>query len=152
MFTLHIVPTLGDGTMRSPPQHQLGTTGTRSIGQVCGAARKLVEQDLAGMAFVVAFAGAYLGYEAMHRREHTHPGSGSFGRFLRRHHFYHHFSDPAFNHGVTSPLWDWVFGTLRPVGVVRVPPKLAMHWLVDPETSEVRPEYAEHYQLLSARS
>ncbi len=37
----------------------------------------------AGLAFVVAFAGAYLGYEAMHRREHTHPGSGSFGRFFR---------------------------------------------------------------------
>jgi len=104
----------------------------------------------AGLAYVVAFAGAYLGYEVMHRREHTHPGLGAFGRFARRHHFYHHFTNPAFNHGVTSPLWDWVFGTLRSPGTIRVPPKLAMRWLVDPETGTVRPEHAEFYELIPA--
>ncbi len=102
-----------------------------------------------GVAFVLAFTGAYLFYEAMHRREHTHPGVGNFGRFLRRHHFYHHFTDPAFNHGVTSPIWDWVFGTLRPPGRIRVPEKLSMHWLADPETGAVRPEHAPHYELIS---
>jgi sterol desaturase/sphingolipid hydroxylase (fatty acid hydroxylase superfamily) len=105
----------------------------------------------AGLAFVLSFAGTYLGYEAMHRRAHTHAGIGAYGRFARRHHFYHHFTDPRMNHGVTSPVWDWVFGTLRPPGVIRVPERLAMHWLIDPETRAVRPEHAEHYELIPAR-
>jgi hypothetical protein len=69
-------------------------------------------------------------------------------RFLRRHHFYHHFTDPGFNHAVTTPIWDWVFGTLRAPGLIRVPPKLAMRWLVDPHSGCVRPAHARHYELI----
>jgi sterol desaturase/sphingolipid hydroxylase (fatty acid hydroxylase superfamily) len=100
-----------------------------------------------GLSFVAGFIVAYLGYEVMHRREHTHPGSGAYARWARRHHFHHHFSDPKSNLGVTSPIWDLVFGTYRKPGVIRVPHKLAMVWLVDPETHAVRAEHAAHYLL-----
>ena len=120
------------------------------IGLFSGPAIRLAGLS-AGLVFVVAFAGAYFGYEVMHRREHTHPGYGAFGRFVRRHHFYHHFTDAKFNHGVTSPVWDGVFGTLRPPGVIRVPAKLAPYWLADPDRGAVRAEYAEHYELIPAR-
>ncbi len=100
-----------------------------------------------GLSFVTGLVGMYVAYEVLHRRDHTHPGTGAYMRFLRRHHFHHHFTDPDFNHGVTTPVWDWVFGTLRGPGLVRVPRKLAMRWLIDPLTEDVYPAYAEHYEL-----
>jgi sterol desaturase/sphingolipid hydroxylase (fatty acid hydroxylase superfamily) len=104
-----------------------------------------------GLAFVAGFVVAYLGYEVMHRREHTHPGSGAYSRWARRHHFHHHFGDPKSNLGVTSPIWDWAFGTVQQPGLIRVPRKLAMAWLVDPETDEVRAEHAANYVLVPER-
>jgi sterol desaturase/sphingolipid hydroxylase (fatty acid hydroxylase superfamily) len=100
-----------------------------------------------GLAFASGFVAAYVSYEVLHRREHTHAGSGAYARWARRHHFCHHFTDSRSNHGVTSPIWDRVFGTYREPGVVRVPRKLAMIWLLDPETQEVRAEHAAHFVL-----
>lgn len=100
-----------------------------------------------GVAFAVGFVAMYVTYEVVHRRDHTHPGFGPYGRFLRRHHFYHHFVDPSTNHGVTSPVWDWVFGTLRRPGVIRVPRKLAMPWLFDPVSGEPDPTHARLYEI-----
>ena len=103
-----------------------------------------------GTAFAVGFAISYLMYEWLHRREHTHPGSGAYGTWARRHHFFHHFEDPSKNHGVTSPIWDLVFGTYAKPGVVRVPEKLKMRWLTD-ETGTVREFYAQHYEIRHPR-
>ncbi len=100
-----------------------------------------------GVAFALGFAATYVGYEVIHRRNHTHPGRGPYGRWARRHHFHHHFGNPRSNHGVTTPLWDWVFGTHETAGVVRVPRKLAMVWLIDPSTQQVRAEHAARYTL-----
>jgi sterol desaturase/sphingolipid hydroxylase (fatty acid hydroxylase superfamily) len=98
-----------------------------------------------GVAFVGGYAAAYVGYEVLHRRLHTHGPRGRVGRYLRRHHFAHHFKGPQHNHGVSSPLWDHVLGTWRDPGVIRVPEKHAMTWLVDPATGDVRAEYAADY-------
>jgi hypothetical protein len=53
------------------------------------------------------------------------------------------------NHGVTSPLWDKVFGTYEAPAQVRVPRRLAMIWLVD-EQGELRAEFADRYVLVGA--
>ena len=55
------------------------------------------------------------------------------------------------NHGVTSPVWDVVFGTLQKPGIIKVPRKLQMRWLVDPATGAVREELAGHYALVGRR-
>jgi sterol desaturase/sphingolipid hydroxylase (fatty acid hydroxylase superfamily) len=99
-----------------------------------------------GVAFVTGFAAAYVAYEVIHRRLHTHPPRGPLGRYLRRHHFAHHFNAPQSNHGVTSPLWDFVCGTWRAPGVIRVPEKHAMVWLLD-EMGDVRTTFASDYVL-----
>ncbi|MFI5301772.1 MAG: hypothetical protein ACHREM_27090, partial [Polyangiales bacterium] len=91
-------------------------------------------------------------YEIVHRRDHTHPGIGPYGRWLRRHHFYHHFVDARCNHGVTSPLWDWVFGTFRTPTTIPVPRRLSMAWLIDAQTGDVRPEFAETFVLAQPRN
>lgn len=99
-----------------------------------------------GAAFTVGFIAMYLAYEVLHRRCHTHPPRGRYGRWRRRNHFAHHFLDPRRGHGVTSPLWDHVFGTALPVERVRVPRPLAMRWLLDGE-GRVREGFAADYEL-----
>lgn len=107
-----------------------------------------------GVAFAVAFSLAYLGYEWLHRRAHTHAAPrgwlGAYGRMVRKHHFHHHFGAPRSNHGVTSPVWDFVFRTYEPPGVVRVPARHAMTWLVD-DGGEIKPEYAADYVLVGRK-
>ena len=101
-----------------------------------------------GGGWAVGLVGFYLVYEVIHRLNHTHAGWGPYGRWARRHHFYHHFHDPAVNHGVTSPLWDIAFGTRVAVeGPVRVPERLAMPWLIDPASGDVWPALRGAYAL-----
>jgi len=93
------------------------------------------------------FIATYLFYEWLHRRAHTHPPRGRYGRWLRRHHFHHHFGRPMENHGVTTPVWDRIFGTFVEPGVIRVPRRLAMRWLLLPE-GELDPAFAADYVLV----
>ena len=104
-----------------------------------------------GAAAVGGLLVMYGTYEVLHRREHTHAGIGRYGRWARRHHFHHHFVDPRTNHGVTTPLWDLVFGTYRRPEVIPVPEKLRMRWLCD-ATGAVRREHADRYTLRPARA
>lgn len=101
----------------------------------------------AGLAFATGLVGFYGFYEVLHRLEHVHAGFGAYGRWARRHHFWHHFGDPSVNHGVTSPLWDHIFGTYEEPGLILVPERLRMAWLEDPGTGELRPELAGVYQI-----
>jgi sterol desaturase/sphingolipid hydroxylase (fatty acid hydroxylase superfamily) len=104
-----------------------------------------------GLTYAIAFASFYVVYELVHRLLHVWRGVGPYARWARRHHFFHHFHDPSLNHGVTSPLWDIVFGTRANVDVVQVPEKLAMTWLVDPTTGDVHPSLAQDYALRRAK-
>lgn len=111
----------------------------------------IVEEALA-VGYTMGVVAMYVTYEVLHRRAHTHAGIGAYGRFRRRHHLYHHFGNPRTNHGVTSPVWDLVFGTYEPVTTVRVPAKLAMPWLVDPHTGKVLERFAAHYRIVGRES
>ncbi len=62
-----------------------------------------------------AFAGfilGYLTYDMLHYAEHHLPMSWGVLKFLKRYHLLHHFKTPDDRFGVSSPLWDVVFGTL----------------------------------------
>jgi sterol desaturase/sphingolipid hydroxylase (fatty acid hydroxylase superfamily) len=107
----------------------------------------LVAGRARGLAFAAGVVVMYVAYEVVHRRAHTHAPRGPYSRWVRRNHFTHHFLTPRTNHGVTSPVWDHVFGTHEPLGVVRVPARHAMPWLLDPATGDVRAELAADYRL-----
>lgn len=92
----------------------------------------------------------YALYDGLHWRAHRRAPRGRYDRWLRRHHFFHHFSQPMKNHGVTTPLWDKVFGTYVEPGVIKVPRRMAMVWLVDAD-GELRPEYAGDYEVVGRR-
>lgn len=100
-----------------------------------------------GICLGVGWVSAYGFYDWIHWRAHRRPVANSYERFVRRHHFHHHFGHPMANHGVTSPVWDMVFGTYERVdGPLRVPQRLAMVWLVG-DDGKVRPEYAADYAV-----
>jgi sterol desaturase/sphingolipid hydroxylase (fatty acid hydroxylase superfamily) len=103
-----------------------------------------------GAAFTLGFISMYLLYEILHRRAHTRPPRGRYGRWRRKNHFTHHFIDPRLAQGVTTPFWDFVFGTGLSVDRVRVPRRLAMSWLVD-MNGEVHAKYASDYELVGSR-
>ncbi len=114
---------------------------------VYAAVGALLVGPVVGSAFAVGFSLTYATYEVLHRRIHTHRPRGRYGRWLRRHHLFHHFKTPRSNHGVTSPLWDKVARTERRLDdgqPLRVPHHLAPPWMTD-EGGSVWRELAHDY-------
>ena len=56
--------------------------------------------------------GIYLGY-AIYEWVHYWTHNLKFNFFGKKHHLYHHFKNPKSNFGVTSPIWDYLFGTKK---------------------------------------
>ncbi len=100
-----------------------------------------------GLSFGVGFFVMYIAYEVVHRRLHSAPSRNRYGRWARRHHLHHHYRRPKMHHGVTSPLWDFVFGTLDVPEVVRVPRRNALPWMTD-ANGELRAEFSNDYVLV----
>jgi hypothetical protein len=101
-------------------------------------------------AFTTGMIATYFGYEVAHRRIHTHPPTNAYGRLARRSHLHHHFGAPMRNFGVTTNVWDRVFGTYDDPGVVTVPRRMAPVWMVD-EAGEVLPELSGDYIVKQGR-
>ena len=99
----------------------------------------------------LAFSGAFLAghvlYEVVHYRLHFYAPQNAYMRWAARHHFAHHFNCPNHNHGVTTSLWDHVFGTYRAIEEVRVPRRRAMVWLVDQQTDDVILPFQDTFRL-----
>jgi len=67
----------------------------------------------------VLFAGTLLGYLAydwVHYYTHHFRPTTRLGKYLRRYHMEHHYKDSESHYGISSPLWDWVFGTATSKG------------------------------------
>jgi sterol desaturase/sphingolipid hydroxylase (fatty acid hydroxylase superfamily) len=135
-----------EGGYFAPTWKKLGVASM--VGVVLGGAGHLV-LGAPGVAFVAGLLAMYGAYEILHRLEHVHAGIGPYGRWARHHHFHHHFVDARTNHGVTSPIWDFVFGTYRKPSVIPVPQKLAMRWLLD-ERGDVKAELRGRYAIKTA--
>jgi sterol desaturase/sphingolipid hydroxylase (fatty acid hydroxylase superfamily) len=59
---------------------------------------------------MAGFVSGYLAYDMLHYWVHHARPQNSIGRQLRRHHMAHH-GDDRRGFGVSSPLWDRVFGS-----------------------------------------
>lgn len=65
--------------------------------------------------FFAGFVFGYICYDMIHYGSHHFsmkiiPG----GLWLQKHHSRHHYQDENYGFGVSSPLWDFIFGTLEP--------------------------------------
>ena len=104
-----------------------------------------------GACLGIGWVAGYGFYDWIHYRAHRRPVAHPYERWVRRHHFHHHFGHPMANHGVTTPVWDMAFGTYERVdGAVAVPRRLAMRWLCD-DAGDVREAYAGDYRLVGTR-
>lgn len=61
----------------------------------------------------------YFYYEWLHYRSHHSKARLRFFRYLKKYHLLHHHQTPEMRFGVTSPLFDIVFGTFQPVSPQR---------------------------------
>ena len=88
-----------------------------AVSAVVAGAVAAMCRDLFSTAGILAgiWAG-FLYYESVHYRVHVTSANGPLVTRQRRAHFYHHFHDAGRCFGVTTPLWDYVFGTWRVQG------------------------------------
>lgn len=115
----------------------------------------LATHQLGGWAFasgfVLAISGAWAFYEWLHEAIHVSGPRGPYSRWAARHHLHHHFSKPGRNHGVTTPLWDWLLRTYEGSPQVRVPAKRVadLPWLAATVQAKQNggplPPYADDY-------
>jgi sterol desaturase/sphingolipid hydroxylase (fatty acid hydroxylase superfamily) len=61
--------------------------------------------------FFAGFIFGYICYDEIHYATHHAPMKSQFWLKIKHHHIRHHFLDPHRGYGVSSPLWDLVFGT-----------------------------------------
>lgn len=117
------------------------------------AALAVILRPALGLSDAAAFACGlglmYLAYETLHRTIHLRPPRTAYGRWVRLHHVQHHFHTPRSNYGVTTAVWDRVFGTYVPFATpLAVPERLAPPWMLDPETGQLASAYAQDYVLV----
>ena len=62
-------------------------------------------------AFFSGFILGYLFYDISHYAIHHFNFKGSIWKKIKQHHMLHHFQDPDKGYGVSSPLWDKIFGS-----------------------------------------
>ena len=60
---------------------------------------------------VSGFTIGYLTYDLTHYATHHFKMTSPWARYLKRYHLMHHYKTPDARFGVSSPLWDIVFGT-----------------------------------------
>ncbi len=65
--------------------------------------------------FYAGFAIGYLAYDGTHYAVHHFKQTTRIGKILKRHHMLHHHADHDGGFGVSSPVWDYVFGTMPQV-------------------------------------
>jgi sterol desaturase/sphingolipid hydroxylase (fatty acid hydroxylase superfamily) len=64
--------------------------------------------------FFGGFLVGYMLYDEIHYATHHAPLKNGVWQKIKHHHVLHHYHDPLKGYGVSSPLWDYVFGTVDP--------------------------------------
>lgn len=67
----------------------------------------------AGYPWLIGFAIGYLTYDMTHFWIHHAVPKNGFLKMQKRRHVHHHYFQPNVNFGISNPLFDVVFGTLR---------------------------------------
>lgn len=71
-----------------------------------------------GAYFWTVFGGsalAYIAYDWVHYYTHHFNPKWGPAKWIKKYHMLHHFDSPNHRYGITSPLWDLVFGTYLPL-------------------------------------
>ncbi|WP_050432852.1 sterol desaturase family protein [Chondromyces crocatus] len=60
----------------------------------------------------IGFGLGYLAYDGTHYAVHNFRLTSRWGKWIKRHHMIHHHTGEEARWGVSSPIWDYVFGTM----------------------------------------
>jgi sterol desaturase/sphingolipid hydroxylase (fatty acid hydroxylase superfamily) len=71
----------------------------------------LSSPDWVGPLFT-GFLVGYLIYDLTHYATHHFPMRSGYAKYIKRYHMQHHYKTPDARFGVSSPIWDYVFGTM----------------------------------------
>lgn len=82
-----------------------------TIGTVLLLVFKVIMGDFV-FAFLPGFMVGYASYLAVHYMVHAYPPPKNFLKALWVNHSIHHYKDGEVVFGVSSPLWDYLYGTL----------------------------------------
>jgi sterol desaturase/sphingolipid hydroxylase (fatty acid hydroxylase superfamily) len=129
--------------------HLLSWAGVILVGALVWAPIGWLLLGPVGLTLGLGWCLGYAGYEHQHAMAHLRGPRGWYSTWLRRHHFHHHFGHPMSNHGVTTSVWDHVFGTCEHPEQVRVPRRLAQPWMLD-DDGALRPEFTVDYVLVGS--
>jgi len=103
-----------------------------------------------GISVAAGLFGGWLHYEWLHQSIHLRAPRTRYGRWARRHHLHHHFTNPRVNNGVTTPIWDYILGTHADADSIVVPTKFArlFPWLSERADGErVAEPYRDLYRF-----
>ncbi len=103
--------------------------------------------------FVAAVAAGWTTYEVLHQSIHVRGPTTAYGRWAARNHLAHHFMNPNRNHGVTTPIWDFIFGTHTRVEKVSIRERdvATVPWLAQSFGDATNPPgFREDYEIRSA--
>jgi len=88
------------------------------VNTMAGATLTVLFTLILGSAYTLPFFGGfimgYILYDEVHYATHHAPMKFGFWQKMKHHHVLHHYHDPGRGYGVSSPLWDYVFGTMDP--------------------------------------
>lgn len=111
----------------------------------------LVSETLIAVVFTASFTLMYLTYELIHLRLHMKSPPHFYASKMRAHHFYHHFVDENMNHGVTTPIWDIVFGTYRRPSTISLKKQFLLPWIEVNNQGEFQDRWGQKYKLQDFR-
>lgn len=80
------------------------------------------------LALASGLAAGYVAITLSHARMHVRAPRTAFEAWMWRFHFHHHYGDAKKNFGLTSPLFDFVFGTVAMPEVVELPEAALPTW------------------------
>ncbi|MBI2712044.1 MAG: sterol desaturase family protein, partial [Bdellovibrio sp.] len=96
-----------------PTRLVMPPTASLFLGLVLYSLFRLPLGDTWVQPFFAGFLVGYLCYDYIHYAVHHFNPKTPLGRFLKQSHMQHHYVDPESHWGVSSPLWDYVFGTVE---------------------------------------
>jgi sterol desaturase/sphingolipid hydroxylase (fatty acid hydroxylase superfamily) len=83
-----------------------------TIGTVLLLIFKVIMGDFV-FAFLPGFMVGYASYLAVHYMVHAYPPPKNFLKALWLNHSIHHYKEGEIVFGVSSPLWDYIYGTMK---------------------------------------
>jgi sterol desaturase/sphingolipid hydroxylase (fatty acid hydroxylase superfamily) len=114
-----------------PPFAEIRENLPRAVPLFAGVAAVAAISFGAGAAIGLPL-GLFTGWvlvQVLHARMHVRAPRSRAEAWMWRFHWHHHAADARVNHGLTNPLFDFVFGTAFVPREVRIPERLAPPWL-----------------------